>query len=96
MTEYQPVAPRPWNALAIVAFVVAFVAPPGGIVCGHIARRQIRTSGEQGDGLALAGLILGYVFTAAIVLFIVIWVGFLIATLVGFAAVVGSMPDVRS
>lgn len=90
--HYQPVALRPWNALAIVGFVLAFVVPPGAVVCGHIARRQIRSSGEQGDGLALAALILGYVFTAGIALFVVVWVGFLIATLVGFASVVGSMP----
>ncbi len=31
------------------------------IVLGHIARRRIRQTGEQGDGMALAGLILGYV-----------------------------------
>jgi len=31
------------------------------IVFGHIARRQIRETGEAGDGMALAGLILGYV-----------------------------------
>ena len=31
------------------------------IVLGHIARRQIRQTGEAGDGMALAGLILGYV-----------------------------------
>ncbi len=30
------------------------------IVCGHIARGQIRRTGEQGDGLAIAGLVLGY------------------------------------
>lgn len=84
---------RPWNALAIVGFVLAFVVPPGGIVCGHIARRQIRTTQEQGDGLALAGLILGYVFTCTIVLVVLIWLGFLVATLIGFAAVIGQIPD---
>ena len=31
------------------------------VVLGHIARRQIRQTGEQGAGMALAGLILGYV-----------------------------------
>jgi hypothetical protein len=31
------------------------------IVCGHIARSQIRKTGEQGDGMALAGLVLGYI-----------------------------------
>ena len=96
MSGYEPAALRPWNALAIIALVLAFVAPPGGIVCGHIARRQIRTSGGQGDGLALAGLVLGYVFSAAIVLFFLIWVGVLIATVVGFAAVVGTMPSAGS
>lgn len=30
------------------------------IICGHVARAQIRRNGEQGDGLALAGLALGY------------------------------------
>jgi len=31
------------------------------IVCGHVARSQIRRTGEQGDGLAVAGLVLGYI-----------------------------------
>jgi hypothetical protein len=30
------------------------------IVCGHVARSQIRSTGQQGDGMAVAGLILGY------------------------------------
>jgi len=30
------------------------------VVCGHVARSQIRKSGEQGDGMAIAGLVLGY------------------------------------
>jgi hypothetical protein len=30
------------------------------IVLGHVARHQIRRTGEQGAGLALAGLILGW------------------------------------
>jgi Domain of unknown function (DUF4190) len=31
------------------------------VVLGHMARRQIRQTGEAGDGMALAGLILGYI-----------------------------------
>jgi uncharacterized membrane protein len=49
--------------MAILSLVFAFVFSPVGIVLGHIARRQLRTSGEQGAGLATAGLILSYVFT---------------------------------
>jgi hypothetical protein len=37
------------------------VATIAAIVTGHIARSQIKRSGEQGSGLAKAGLILGYV-----------------------------------
>jgi Domain of unknown function (DUF4190)/Domain of unknown function (DUF1707) len=31
------------------------------VVLGHVARHQIRRNGEQGAGLALAGLILGWI-----------------------------------
>jgi hypothetical protein len=57
------------NTLAIVALVLAFVFWPAAIVCGHIARRQIKQTGEQGDGLALAAIILGYVALAILVVF---------------------------
>ncbi|MEU7588957.1 DUF4190 domain-containing protein [Micromonospora sp. NPDC049230] len=54
---------RGTNVLAILSLVFAFVFPPAGAVLGHVAKRQIRTSGEEGDQLATWGLILGYVFT---------------------------------
>jgi hypothetical protein len=94
--QYGPVATRPYSALAIIAFVLAFVVPPGGIVCGHIARSQIRSTGEQGDGLALAGLILGYVFTGAIVLVFVIWLLAFLAIFAGFAGVAGVVGQIPS
>src|SRR5215471_14987108 len=31
------------------------------VVLGHMSRRQIRQTGEQGAGMALAGLVLGYI-----------------------------------
>jgi len=34
------------------------------VVLGHAARSEIRRSGEGGDGLALTGLVLGWLFTA--------------------------------
>jgi len=78
---YPPYAP-PTNGLAIAAlvcgvggFVIGLSFIPA-IICGHLARRQIRQTGEQGAGLALAGLILGYVgialFIALIAVFVVI------------------------
>jgi hypothetical protein len=67
---YGPTAPT--NVLAIVALVSSFFIPVAGIVCGHLALGQIKRTGENGRGLALAGLIIGYVLTALIVLLIVL------------------------
>ncbi len=72
----------PTNTLAIVALVLAFIVPLGGIICGHIARGQIKRTGEGGDGLALAGLIIGYAFTGLTVLFVV---GYLVVFGIFFA-----------
>jgi hypothetical protein len=64
------------NTLAIVSLVagiVSWFAVPvvGGIVAvvaGHLAKSQIRRTGERGDGMATAGLILGYLHLAVVVL----------------------------
>lgn len=48
------------NTLAIVSLVLAFVISLGAVICGHIALNQIKQTGEQGRGLAIAGLVLGY------------------------------------
>ncbi len=69
-----PVPPRPTNTLAIVGFVLAFFFSIGAVVCGHIALSQIKRTGEQGRGLAIAALVLGYAGIAAGVLVVVIWV----------------------
>jgi hypothetical protein len=45
------------------------------VVCGHVARGQIRRTGEQGDGLALAGLVLGYIGAVIPILIVAIIVG---------------------
>lgn len=66
--------PRPTNTLAILSLVMAFVFSPVGLVLGVVARRQIRQTGEQGDGLALAGIIIGGIGTALAVLAILFFV----------------------
>lgn len=59
---YGYAAPRPTNALAIVALVLALMGISiGGVVAGHISISQIKRTAEQGRGMALAGLIIGYV-----------------------------------
>jgi hypothetical protein len=42
------------------------------VACGHAAKRQIKRTGERGDGLATAGLVLGYLGLAFWLLLIVI------------------------
>ena len=69
---YPP--PRQTNSMAIVALVGAFVFAPLGIVFGHIALTQIRRSDEDGKGLAIAGLAIGYILTGLFLLVIVFWV----------------------
>lgn len=66
----------PYNTLAVVSLVAGiasyvFVPVIGALVAiitGHMARGQIRQTGEQGGGFALAGLILGYVHFAIVAL----------------------------
>ena len=72
--------PRPTNTLAILALVMAFVFSPVGLVLGIVARRQIRQTHEQGDGLALAGIIIGGIGTALAVLGFLFFVLALAAT----------------
>ncbi|WP_037160016.1 DUF4190 domain-containing protein [Rhodococcoides fascians] len=63
--------PPTTNGLAIAALIGAIFLAPLGIVLGHISLSQIKRTGEQGRGLALAGLIIGYIFTAIWVLSLV-------------------------
>lgn len=56
--------PEKTNTLAIVSFVSSFVVSIAAIVTGHLALKQIRQTGEGGRGLAIAGLIIGYVSVA--------------------------------
>ena len=62
---------RPTNTLAIVSLVLIFVVTPAALVTGIIARRQIRQTGESGDGMALAGIICGALSIAFIVVIII-------------------------
>jgi uncharacterized membrane protein len=94
---FMPPAPvvRTTNSLAVAAlvcgvaefFTLGLTAIPA-VILGHMARGRIRRTGEQGSGLALAGLILGY---AAIILFVlVVALGSMVAVRVGHSAPVQS------
>ena len=62
-----------WFALPFIGAIVA-------IVCGHIARGEIRRAPPgtiEGEGLAIAGMILGYCHLALIAMFILLVFGVL-------------------
>lgn len=61
----------PTNSLAIAALVSSLVLAPLGIVFGHVALGQIKRTGEEGKGLAIAGLVIGYVGTAFLLLYVI-------------------------
>lgn len=66
-----------WSLLPVIGSVVA-------IVTGHLARGEIRRRPDalEGDGLAVAGLVLGYLMVAMAVigfLFILLFFGGLLA-----------------
>ena len=65
VTMYQP--PATTNSLARASlvlgvaefFTMGLTAIPA-IICGHMAKREMRQTGQRGDGLATSGLVLGY------------------------------------
>jgi hypothetical protein len=86
---------RPTNTLAIVSLVAGiagyviphpFIAGLVAIVTGHLARAQIRRTGEGGALLATIGLILGYLHLVLSVLL----VGFIVLVALGFGAYIVS------
>ena len=65
MAVYQP--PVTTNSLARASlvlgvaefFTMGLTAIPA-IICGHMAKHEMRQTGQRGDGLATSGLVLGY------------------------------------
>jgi hypothetical protein len=72
---YPP--PRRTNGLAIASMVLGilwlyWIGSILALVFGYVARKQIRERGESGDGMAIAGIVLGWVGVGLIALFVVV------------------------
>jgi hypothetical protein len=77
---YVPTPARPTSTTAIVALIAGllswvllpFIASIVAIIAGHMARSEIRRSNGvlDGDAMALAGMVLGYVQIGLTVLFV--------------------------
>ena len=82
MTNIEKTAEtKPTNTMALIGFVLSlcgFVVGPlaavAGIVLGHIGLNQIKKTGEQGHGLGVAALIMGYIQVALIALVLVVMI----------------------
>ncbi|WP_104165689.1 DUF4190 domain-containing protein [Cryobacterium sp. N22] len=75
----QPAAGERWNVLAIISLVSAFFVSLAAVICGHIALSQIKRTGEKGRGLAIAGLVLGYLGLIAGLIFFLVFIGVIMA-----------------
>ncbi len=63
-----------WFGLPIIGALVA-------VICGHIARAEIRRMPPgtiEGDGMAIAGLILGYLQLVLGLLLVLLFIGILV------------------
>ena len=89
-------APRQTSALAIVSLVAGllgwtllpWLGSLAAVITGHLARAEIRRSPAtlEGDGLAIAGLVLGWamiIISVFAILAVVLFFGGLAALLVG-------------
>lgn len=79
--QYPPPR-RPVNGMSIAAMVLGIVgvcSPIGllGLIFGTIAKRQIAERGEEGEGFAVTGIVLGWIAVAATIfwiLYVVFWI----------------------
>jgi Domain of unknown function (DUF4190)/Domain of unknown function (DUF1707) len=77
---YYPVVPmQPTNGLAVGALVCGIlefftlgVAAVPAVILGHMAHGQIKRTGERGDGMAITGMVLGWMGIAGWLLFILL------------------------
>lgn len=78
VTTSEVWVPPQTNILAIVSLTLgilwlAWLGSLGAVIVGHMARRQIASSngGQTGDGLATAGLVLGYLGLGFLLIYVI-------------------------
>ena len=75
----EPTGQDKWNVLAIVSLVSSFFVSLAAVICGHIALSQIKKTGERGRGLAIAGVVLGYLGLVAGIITAIVFVVVIVA-----------------
>ncbi len=76
-----------WTFIPVLGAIAA-------VILGHLAKKEIRDSNGalSGDGMAIAGLILGYVQIGFVVLATICVLAFAFAVAAGITSSVGSYP----
>jgi len=63
--------------------ILPIIGSLGGAIMGHISLNQLKTSGEKGRGMALAGVIIGWVSLGLgimlLILFFALFLPFIVA-----------------
>jgi hypothetical protein len=63
----------PLNTFAVLAPIFGVLIPPAGVAFGHLALPQIKRTGQRGHLSAVAGLVLGYLLTVALVVGLILF-----------------------
>lgn len=84
--QYYPPQPLPTSGLAVAATVCGIIGLVGGwclfgipcilaVILGHMANKEIRTGRVGGQGLATAGLVMGYIIVAPAIVVTILMIG---------------------
>ncbi|CAD6006940.1 DUF4190 domain-containing protein [Agreia sp. COWG] len=90
---YAPPPADKYNVLAIISLVSAFFVSLVAVITGHMALGQIKRTGEKGRGLAITGLVLGYLGILSALIFAAVLIFMLIAGVGIFAATANNYDD---
>ncbi len=88
-SPYGYSATPPQNSMALVSMILSLVGilswitAPVGAILGHVALKQIRQTGESGEGMAKTGIIVGWIITG---LGVVCCVGYIALIIAGVAS----------
>lgn len=71
-SQYQPMPLAPNNAYALLSLPFAFIVPLLGLIFAIVGLRQLKDTGERGDGIAKAALIISAIQIVLFIIYIIL------------------------